>query len=60
MKKIEISLTQKQVELLRYSLDRTIELDETFWVDGLTRDASASADYRGLKALESLFDKIGK
>lgn len=60
MKKVEVFLTQKQIELLRYALDRTIELDETFWVDGLNRDATAAADYRGLKVLETMFDSVGK
>ena len=41
-------LTETQEGLLRYALSITIEQDETFWVDGLTRDAQTAADYRGL------------
>ena len=48
-------LTETQEGLLRYALSITIEQDETFWVDGLTRDAQTAADYRGLLNLQKMF-----
>lgn len=48
-------LTETQEGLLRIALSVMIEQDETFWVDGLTRDAQAAADYRGFLALQKMF-----
>ena len=45
--------TETQEGLLRMALAFAIENDETFWTDGLTRDAQAAADYRGWKTLLS-------
>lgn len=42
--------------LLRLALTQAIELDETFYTDGMTRDAQASADYRGLLNLLEIVD----
>jgi hypothetical protein len=44
-------LTETQEGLLRIALTYAIDNDETFFVDGLTRDAQQAADYRGFQAL---------
>lgn len=48
-------LTETQKGLLRFALSVAIEQDETFWVDGLTRDSQTAADYRGLLNLHKMF-----
>lgn len=48
-------LTETQQGLLRIALSVMIEHDETFWTDGLTRDAQAAADYRGFLTLQKMF-----
>jgi hypothetical protein len=53
--KAKYELTETQEGLLRYALSIAIEQDETFWVDGLTRDAQTAADYRGLLNLHKIF-----
>lgn len=49
------TLTATQESLIRLALSVAIENDETFFIDGLTRDAQQAADYRGLVALQSKF-----
>jgi hypothetical protein len=53
--KAKYELTETQQGLLRYALSVAIEQDETFWVDGLTRDSQTAADYRGLLNLHKIF-----
>jgi hypothetical protein len=49
------TITEAQEGLLRIALTYAIDNDETFFVDGLTRDAQQAADYRGFKNLLAKF-----
>lgn len=57
-KKYTLELTENQIGLIRSALSIAIESDETFYTEGLTRDAQASADYRGLNSLFEMIDQI--
>jgi hypothetical protein len=48
-------LTEAQQGLLRIALSYAIDNDETFFIDGLTRDPQQAADYRGFQVLQKMF-----
>lgn len=57
-KKITIEVTEAQFNALWGSVERAIELDETFYEDGCKRDAEAAGYYRTLKKLIEKFETM--